>query len=277
MRSENEQLADELVQSWNQHSENKLELSRECELGKRSIEQESVKNEHCAIEAKHVKWEVKEMRLLLPYIGAIEFHGVARETNARPIETPILTTWSGPGRTTILEGTITKSHASDVTREPKDTLGSLRGHTDSSVDTFESSTATASIANPTSLSETATTFIPSLSLSPISTVITPRVINTFTVGAGASGTQSSEHTSIRVLSRSINVSPLDVVPGTARSGSDGIPASSTLILPPVYRITSHSIDSSPGRITSESSRSILPPSIAETSVARTVEGLPIHG
>ena len=89
------------------------------------------------------------MRLLLPYIGAIEFHGVARETNARPIETPILTTWSGPGRTTILEGTITKSHASDVTREPKDTLGSLRGHTDSSVDTFESSTATASVANPT--------------------------------------------------------------------------------------------------------------------------------
>ena len=80
MRSENEQLADELVQSWNRHSENKLELSRECELGKRSIEQESVKNElkcYCAIEAKCVKWEVKEMRLLLPYIGAIEFHGVA--------------------------------------------------------------------------------------------------------------------------------------------------------------------------------------------------------
>ena len=227
MRSENEQLADELVQSWNRHSENKLELSRECELGKRSIEQESVKNElkcYHAIEAKHVKWEVKEMRLL-SQLELLSSHGVVRETKARPTEAPILTTWSGPGRTTILEGTITKSHASDVTREPKDTLGSLRGHTDSSVDTFESSTATASIVNLTSLSETATTFIPSLSLSPISTVITPRVINTSTAGAGESGTRLPKHTSIRVLSRSINASPLDVVPGPARSGSDGIPAS----------------------------------------------------
>ena len=117
------------MQSWNQYSEIKLELSRECELGKWSIEQESVKNElkcYRAIEAKCVKWEVKEMRLL-SQLELLSSHGVAREINARPIEAPILTTWSGPGRTIILEGTITKSHASDVTRELKDTLGSLRG------------------------------------------------------------------------------------------------------------------------------------------------------
>ena len=266
MRSENEQLADELAQSRARHSEIALELLRERELGEQSIEHERVMNElkcYCAIEAKRVKWEVKEMRLLAQ-LELLSSHGVSRaETSARPTDAPISMTWSRPGRTTILEGTIIESHASDVTREPEDTLDSLRGHTDSSVDTpvtVESSTATVSVANPTSL--------------PVLTVITPRVINTFTVGAGASGNRLSKHTSIRMLSRSINASSIDAVPGPARSGSDGIPASSTLNLSPVG-LPATPVIANPGRIISASSGSLLPSSIAETSVARTVDGVPI--
>ena len=121
----------------------------------------------------------------------------------------------------------------------------------------------------------ATTFIPSLSLSPVPTVITPRVINTSPAGAGACGTRSSENTSIRMLIRSINASPLDAVPGPARSQSDEIPASLTLTLPSIG-LPATPVIANPGRIISESSESLLPSSIAETSVARTVDGIPIH-
>ena len=58
LRSENKQLADELAQNQAQHSEITLELLRERELGKQSIEREYLMNElkcYYAIEAEHVK------------------------------------------------------------------------------------------------------------------------------------------------------------------------------------------------------------------------------
>ena len=58
MRSENEQLADKLLQSQARHSEIVIELSRELELHVKSIEREHVMNElkcYCAIKAEHVK------------------------------------------------------------------------------------------------------------------------------------------------------------------------------------------------------------------------------
>ena len=52
---------------------------------------------------------------LLAQLELLSSHGVGRDTSAQPTYAPILTTWSGPGGTRILEGTITESHASDVT------------------------------------------------------------------------------------------------------------------------------------------------------------------
>ena len=267
MRSENKQLADELAQSRARHSEIALELSRERESSEQSIEHERVMNElkcYCTIEAERIKSEAKETRLLAQ-LELLSSHGVSRGTSAHPTDAPISTTWSEPERSTLLEGTIIESHASNLTQEPKDTLDSpLTGYTDSSVDTLatvESSTATVSVANPASLS--------------VPTVVTPRVINTSTTGAGASGTRLSEHTSIRVLGKLVNASPLDAVPGPARSGSDRIPVSSTLNLP-LVGLPANPVIANPGRIISESSGSLLPSSTAETSVARTVDRIPIH-
>ena len=243
MRSENRQLADELTQGRARHSEIALELLRERESSEQSIERERVMNElkcYRAIEAERIKWEAKETRLLAQ-LELFNSHGVLKETSAHPTDTPISTTWGEPERSTLLEGTIIESHTSDLTQEPKDTLDSpLRGYTDSSIDTLttvESSTATVTVANPASL--------------PVPTVVTPRVI-TSTTGAGASGTRLSEHTSVRVLGRSINASPLDAVPGPARSGSDGIPVSSTLNLP-LVGLPANPVIANPGRIISEES------------------------
>ena len=255
MRSENGQLADELVQGRARHSEIALGLSRERESSEQSIERERVMNElkcYHAIEAERIKWEAKETRLLAQ-LELFSSHGVLRETSAHPTDAPISTTWGEPERSTLLEGTIIESHTSDLTQEPKDTLDSpLRGYTDSSIDTLttvESSTATVTVPNPASL--------------PVPTVVTPRVINTSTTGAGASGTRLSEHTSVRVLGRSINASRLDAVPGPAISGSDRIPVSSTLNLP-LVGLPANPVIANPGRIISESSGSLLPSSIAET-------------
>ena len=58
MRSENEQLADKLLQRQARHSEIVIELSRELELSVQSIERERVTNElkcYCAIKAEYVK------------------------------------------------------------------------------------------------------------------------------------------------------------------------------------------------------------------------------
>ena len=137
IRLENEQLADELLQSQAQHSEIVLELLRELKLSIQSIECECVTNElkcYCAIKAEHVKREEKETRLLAQ-LELLSSHRVARDMSARPTDAPIITTWSGSGGTRILEGSITESHSSDVTREPEDMLGSSRGHANSSVDT----------------------------------------------------------------------------------------------------------------------------------------------
>ena len=129
MRSENKQLAYELAQGWARHSEIALELSRERESSEQSIERERIMNElkcYRAIEAKRIKWEAKETRLLAQ-LELFSSHGVLRETSAHPTDAPI-STWSEPERSTLLEGTIIESHASDLTREPKDTLDSpLRG------------------------------------------------------------------------------------------------------------------------------------------------------
>ena len=130
MRSENEQLADELVQGRAWHSEIALELSRERESSEQSIEHERVMNElkcYRAIEAKRIKWEAKETRLLAQ-LELFSSNGVLREISAHPTDAPISTTWSEPERSTFLEGAIIESHVLDLTREPKDTLDSpLRG------------------------------------------------------------------------------------------------------------------------------------------------------
>ena len=66
------------------------------------------------IEAECIKWEVKKTRLMAQ-LELLSSNGVSREMGARPTDAPISITWSGPGRTTVLEGTIIESHASDIT------------------------------------------------------------------------------------------------------------------------------------------------------------------
>ena len=89
MRSENEQLADELAQGRARHSEIALELSRERESSEQSIERERVMNElkcYRVIEAERIKWEAKEMRLLAQ-LELFSSHGILREISAHPTET----------------------------------------------------------------------------------------------------------------------------------------------------------------------------------------------
>ena len=88
MRSENEQLADELVQGQAWHSEIALELSRERESSEQSIERERVMNElkyYRAIGAERIKWKAKETRLLAQ-LELFSSQAVFRETSAHPTD-----------------------------------------------------------------------------------------------------------------------------------------------------------------------------------------------